>query len=252
MHDDEGRWVDRFGLLLVVTVATIVMLALVDVSDTTQGTLSVVAWVVSTVLVGGTLLLSLRAAGLHPRRQRVVDLVVVLALGTVIVLVVRQALDPAIPTDPTKATPPGLIVALAVVAPIAVARRLLRHREVTNATLLGAISAYLLIPITFFELFVALESWTGEPFFGEPEPTPSFMYFSLTTLTTVGYGDLTAASDLGRLAANAEAVIGQVYLVTFVAMIVGLRAQQWSARQRGDSPEPTLGPPSDPDNWQRD
>jgi hypothetical protein len=222
-------------------VATIVMLALVDVSDTDQGGLSVIAWVVSTILVGCTLLLSLRAAGLRRSNQRIVDIAVIIVLGAMTLLVVRQALDPTIPTDPTDATPPGMIVALAAVAPVAVARRLLRHREVSNATLLGAISAYLLIPIAFFQLFLALESWGGQPFFGDPQPTPAFMYFSLTTLTTVGYGDLTAASDLGRLAANAEAVIGQVYLVTFVAMIVGLRAQQWGSRHR-DGEEPTLGP----------
>jgi hypothetical protein len=240
-YDDTGRWVDRFGLLLVLTIATIVMLALVDVTDTSDGVVSVLVWVASTVLVGATLLLSLRAAGLNRRRQRIIDVLVMVALGAVILLVVRQALDPTIPTDPTAATPPGMVVALAVVAPVAVAGRLLRHREVTNATLLGAIAAYLLIPLAFFELFVALDTWTGQPFFGEPQPSPSYMYFSLTTVTTVGYGDLTPASDLARLAANAEAVIGQVYLVTFVAMIVGLRAQQWGNRHRGGE-EPTLGP----------
>jgi hypothetical protein len=242
-YDDAGRWVDRFGLLLVLTIATIVMLALVDVTDTSDGVVSVLVWVVSTVLVGATLLLSLRAAGLSRHRQRFIDVLVVLALGTVIALVVRQALDPTVPTDPTAATPPGMVVALAAVAPVAVAGRLLRHREVTNATLLGAIAAYLLIPLAFFELFVALDTWTGEPFFGQPEPSPAYMYFSLTTVTTVGYGDLTPVSDLARLAANAEAVIGQVYLVTFVAMIVGLRAQQWGNRHRADeSATDTLGP----------
>jgi hypothetical protein len=48
------------------------------------------------------------------------------------------------------------------------------------------------------------------------------MYFSLTTITTTGYGDLTAQTDVGRTLAMAEAVIGQIYLVTFVAMLVGL------------------------------
>jgi hypothetical protein len=50
------------------------------------------------------------------------------------------------------------------------------------------------------------------------------MYFSLTTITTTGFGDLTAASPFGRLLAMWEAVTGQVYLVTFVAMLVGLFA----------------------------
>ena len=73
------------------------------------------------------------------------------------------------------------------------------------------------------------------------------MYFSLTTITTVGYGDLTAQTHLGRLLANSEAVVGQVYLVTFVAMIVGLRAQAW--RERADAsvvPPPDAPEPLDP------
>ena len=58
------------------------------------------------------------------------------------------------------------------------------------------------------------------------DSTTSFMYFSLVSITTVGYGDLAAATDLGRLLAASEALVGQVYLVTFVAMIVGLRIRQ--------------------------
>jgi voltage-gated potassium channel Kch len=58
------------------------------------------------------------------------------------------------------------------------------------------------------------------------ESTTSFMYFSLVTVTTLGYGDLSPVTDWARLLATTEAVIGQVYLVTVVAMLVGLFAQQ--------------------------
>jgi voltage-gated potassium channel Kch len=49
----------------------------------------------------------------------------------------------------------------------------------------------------------------------------SYLYFSYITLTTVGYGDLTAGSSLGRMLAVIEALVGQLYLVTIVALVVG-------------------------------
>jgi hypothetical protein len=48
------------------------------------------------------------------------------------------------------------------------------------------------------------------------------MYYSLVTVTTVGYGDFAAVTPLGRLASVVGAVLGQVYLVTVVAMVVSL------------------------------
>ena len=118
-------------------------------------------------------------------------------------------------------------------------RRLLHHRTVTTGTLLGAISAFLLIPIAFCYAFLSIGPLQGTPFFGHAEPSTSFMYFSLSTVTTVGYGDLAAVTPFARLVANAEAVSGQVYLVTFVAMLVGLRAQAWaSGRSAANAAEP--------------
>jgi hypothetical protein len=46
------------------------------------------------------------------------------------------------------------------------------------------------------------------------------LYFSYVTLATLGYGDYTAASNLGHMLAVAEALIGQIYLVTVVALLV--------------------------------
>jgi hypothetical protein len=52
--------------------------------------------------------------------------------------------------------------------------------------------------------------------------TKNFLYFSFVTITTVGYGDLTAGTSLGCSIAIAEALTGQIYLVTVVAAIVGV------------------------------
>jgi carbon starvation protein CstA len=85
------------------------------------------------------------------------------------------------------------------------------------------------IPVLLY-VFTTVNAFQTTPFFGREEPTTSFMYFSLTTLTTVGYGDLAAVTPIARLLATSEAVIGQVYLVTFVAMLVALFASRFVGR----------------------
>lgn len=220
MFDDSSRALDRFGLLLLVTVASIVILMLVDIGpgvDMTSG-----RWeaALASLLVGATLLLALRASGLARRWQRVADVVVLIVVSGVSLVALLATFDDSFPAPANTA--PLVVVALAVVAPLAVVRRLAQHREVTRGTLLGAISGYLLLPIAFFYLFVSSTSLTGDSFFGRPAPTTDYMYFSLTTITTTGYGDYTAATEIGRTLAMAEALTGQIYLVTFVAMLVGL------------------------------
>jgi voltage-gated potassium channel Kch len=64
---------------------------------------------------------------------------------------------------------------------------------------------------------------TGQPFFVQTSmPGPiDYLYFSYVTLTTVGYGDFTAATSVGRMIAVSEALTGQLYLVSAVALLVG-------------------------------
>jgi len=96
---------------------------------------------------------------------------------------------------------PDLWVVLSVPAPVVIVRRLLRHREVTMRTLAGAIGAYLLIPVAFQFVFLFADGLLPNGFFGRPQPPTAFMYFSLSTVTTVGYGDL-APRDRPRQAAR--------------------------------------------------
>ncbi len=237
---DDGPYVDRFGVLLVVSVASIVGLSLFDINDP-EGSSAVTeigSWAAS-VTVAATLLIALRASGLSARRQRVIDILVGVGLAGITVATLLSLFGP-VAVAPERYNPAGAVATLSVVAPLVVVRRLLRHQRVSSATLLGAISAYLMIPLAFFHVFMAIDRWSPTPFFGEPQPSTSFMYFALVTVTTVGFGDLAAATEVARLATTSLAVIGQVYLVVFVAMIVGLRAQEWRSSGAG-----VMLPPAD-------
>jgi hypothetical protein len=72
-------------------------------------------------------------------------------------------------------------------------------------------------------LYGAIDHVGNVPFFtGAVAATMSHcLYFSFTTISTVGYGDLTASTNLGHTLAVSEALLGQVYLVTVVSLIVG-------------------------------
>ena len=53
-----------------------------------------------------------------------------------------------------------------------------------------------------------------------PATAARSLYFSFTTLTTIGYGDVTASTNLGHTLAVSEGLLGQIYLVTIVSLIV--------------------------------
>jgi len=96
------------------------------------------------------------------------------------------------------------------------------HREVTRETMYGVLCIYLLIGMVFGAMFGVAQSLSNDDFFVDVRgDTADFLYFSFSTLTTTGYGDLIAATSLGRSMSITEALIGQIYLVTVVALIVG-------------------------------
>jgi uncharacterized membrane protein len=98
-------------------------------------------------------------------------------------------------------------------------------------TIAGAIDVYVLLGLIFSALYRAIASIGGTPFFVQTNHASAnqFLYFSFVTQTTLGYGDLTPATNVGRSIVVLEALIGQVFLVTLVARLVSLMA----ARPRG-------------------
>lgn len=136
-----------------------------------------------------------------------------------------------------------IMFALVLLAPIAIVHRILRHETVGLETILGSICVYVLIAIAFAGIYGAVNETEPTGFFAQKiEPNNvDFLYFSFVTITTVGYGDLTAGTSTGRVLVTFEAVVGQIFLVTLVARLVSLYGNK--QRPARDGPA-ELGDPS--------
>ncbi len=221
LFGDDSRYLDRFGLLLVLTTISVSVLALVDLDDPNENLWSEFGWLIVSFSVGFSLLVALRTSGLTRRWMRIADAVIGLTLvASLISAIFIHWTDVAL--QPAIGRPSPLWIVIAIVSPVVVLRRVLSQRVVTIEALWGALSVYLLIAIAFNYIFLEVERFDSTAFFGMQETTSSFMYFSLVTITTLGYGDLAPASDVGRFLATTEAIIGQVFLVTIVARLVTL------------------------------
>ncbi len=114
-------------------------------------------------------------------------------------------------------------------APFSIIRHLVLRRTVDRETVLGAVSAYLMIGMFFAFAYRALGDIQAGPFFGTSDGTfPQDLFFSFTTLTTTGYGNLIPAGNPGQSFAVLEMLIGQLFLVTAVAKAVSA----WQPRRR--------------------
>ena len=113
----------------------------------------------------------------------------------------------------------GLILLITVVL---IVRRVLARPTVTVQSIYGALSAYLITGLMYAAFYAAIQHLGSGDFFADRQPadTQTLQYFSFTTLTTLGYGDFTAAGNGGRALAAVEALTGQVFLATLVARLV--------------------------------
>ena len=174
--------------------------------------------VVVTALAAVCVVLALRAARVDPRIMRAA---VVFALAVVGASVLR-ALAGGVGEGAARVMNAALIAVGPPAVAVGVLRELRATRRVRLEAVMGVLSLYLLIGMFFAFVYGAIDRLGAEPFFasGATASLSHCIYFSFTTLTTVGYGDLVAQSDLGHTLAVVEALVGQIYLVTVVSLIV--------------------------------
>jgi hypothetical protein len=113
-------------------------------------------------------------------------------------------------------------------------RSVLKQQEVTGETICTAISIYLLLSATWTMLYGVMLQLHPDSFGGLVVAKPGhpvevvrlfpvLAYFSLTTLSTIGFGDITPLTLQARYAAVAEGITGQFYMAVLVARLVGLQ-----------------------------
>jgi hypothetical protein len=102
---------------------------------------------------------------------------------------------------------------------------ILDAESITSSHLIAAVSIYLLLALVWFALYCAVVSVDpGAILTGRRElieHRSEILYFSLATLTTLGYGDVVAAHSVVAHLAVLEAVAGVLYIAITVAILVG-------------------------------
>jgi hypothetical protein len=246
-----GRWLraaeratDAFGLVLALVLLTFVLTSLI--SDTGWGAVVIMA------ATGATSIVALTSSHAAVRWVHLAIWGTALSL----VLVIVHALSGA---DVWLNLGALVQVVLLTFATVAVLIRVVTAAEVNARTILGAISVYIALGLLFGFAYEGIARLQSSPFFqGAPHVQHGdFLFFSYTTLTTTGYGDLVPSGQPGEMISNFEMLIGQIFLVTLVAGLVSLwrpgeglkrrRAARRGGAPVGSEPAPPAepGPPAD-------
>jgi len=197
---------ERYGLVLVFILVAYVISGI----DTNP-------WVeVVTAVLWTALLLTTLWAPSVPRRVRIIG---VAAVGVILITSVSLGLASGDDAEGWRLILLG-VAQLAALA--AILNQIVRHSRVTLQTVMGGIAAYALIAFVAAATFNGADLLTDETFFNGVVSVGDYIYFSFVTLTTVGYGDITAASDLAKRLVVVEAFVGQVFIIVFVARLVSL------------------------------
>jgi hypothetical protein len=192
------------------------------------------AWLATTATLAASLTVAMLASG---ARRKVVRAGVALAaagLGISTVIALTQAEE-----DARRHLSVASLL-LTLLATGAIVRRVRLHAEINMLTVLAAVCIYVLLGLSFAFAFECVGEFGSSPFFTAHEAgtRSDYTYFSFITMATVGYGDLTAEAGIGRALAVTEGLLGQIYLVTTVAALVGNLGRTRTPLEKSDDGAP--------------
>ena len=202
---------DAYGLVLLLIIITFVVMMTLP-PEGWGGRVAAITIAALTAIVAFT--------SSDVRRARVRLAVVVAGVA-----VAAAALATAISSDRLLGLAFGAVAIMLAIAAATILRRVIvGAREVDFRTILGAISVFTLLGLLFAFLYFAFSRWSHDPFFAGHVAARSsdYLFFSYTTLTTTGYGNLVPDGTLGQSFAVLEMLVGQIFLVTLVAGLVSL------------------------------
>ena len=221
--EPEGK--HRYGIVLALALATVAFLVIAPETPLTRGT---------AVLLAGGMLVVVVVTNRGDRRVHHKEslLVLVLTVG------VAAALAFKVIPHAAGAITSALLMLATTVALVRGLARLLRTRGVTVQAVAGALAIYLQLGIMFAFAITATAKIGNAPFFaqGTDGSESQRVYYSFTSMTTTGFGDLTPATSGGRALAVLEMLAGQIYLVTVISLLVGNLRRARSSGAEPDAP----------------
>jgi hypothetical protein len=121
----------------------------------------------------------------------------------------------------------GAWLIMGIVMAFVVSRAVFAGGRVTYHHIMGAVLLYLTIAVIFLALFTFVGTLLPKAFSGlsiedSPALASNLIYFSFTTLTTTGYGDIFPVHPIARSLCNLESIFGQLYPATLLARLVTL------------------------------
>lgn len=186
-----------------------------------------------TLAVVAVFLGTLRATGVSQRRMRRS----VLGAGTVALVAVVASFSDAKPVIAAVsfAAAAGLFASVALLV-----RHIFEEDRIRLREVIAGLTAYTQVALTFSFLYYGAGLLTDGDFFnnGIAGTASDFTYFSVVTVTTLGYGDLSPATDVGRSLVILETLLGQIFLVVLVAFLVGRLGQKSSRHVDPDRVKP--------------